>query len=145
MKAYVKDDYSFARIVARLRKKSVPELSRNEAIAGDDAWMCTTCRACVEECPLGINNLDIIREIRTSKIEEGTKVPALVGETLESLFKYGNPYQGAKNKRADWTQGLEIKDLSKKGTEADVLYFVGCGPSYDGAPAGDRPQCCCCF
>jgi Fe-S oxidoreductase len=130
MKAYTKAKYSFSRLIKELLKKPIPEISKEQAIQGDETWMCTTCRACVEECPLTINNLDIIREIRAFKIEEGTQVPAMVGETLESVFKYGNPYQGLKNKRTEWVQDLEVKDISK-GEDAGLLYFVGCGPSYD--------------
>ena len=130
LKDFVKTKYSFSRLIKEFLKKPVPEMTREEVIKGEEPWMCTTCRACVEECPLSINNLDIIREIRALKIEEGTQVPTMVGETLESVFKYGNPYQGLKNKRKEWSEGIQVKDFSR-GERAKLLYFVGCGPSYD--------------
>lgn len=130
MKAHIRADYSPGRIVGRLLKRPVAPMPLEKAIAGEEAWMCTTCRACAEECPLTISTVDIIREIRVQKIAEGTHVPVMVGEALESVFKYGNPYQGPKNKRSDWAKGLTVADLSKGGG-AEVLYFVGCGPSYD--------------
>lgn len=130
MKAYIKAKYSMPRLIEKLLKRPIPDIPREEAMQGEESWMCTTCRACVEECPISINSLDIIREIRTFKIEEGTQVPAMVGGTLESIFKYSNPYQGLKNKRSEWAKDLELKNLSK-GDTAEMLYFVGCGPSYD--------------
>ncbi|HPD61612.1 MAG TPA: heterodisulfide reductase-related iron-sulfur binding cluster, partial [Thermodesulfobacteriota bacterium] len=130
MKAYAKKKYSISRLISEWLKKPTPEVPKTEVLQGEEAWMCTTCRACVEECPISINNLDIIREIRRAKVEEGTQVPTMVGNTLEAIFKYGNPYQGAKNKRQEWAKELEIKDLSK-GQEAAVLYYVGCAFSYD--------------
>jgi len=130
IKSYIKSKYSISRLIQELINKPAKEVSRAEVIKGEEAWMCTTCRACVEECPLTINNLDLIREIRTFKVEEGTEVPALVGETLEVIFKYSNPYQGAKAKRGEWAKELGVKDLSLGG-EAELVYFVGCGPAYD--------------
>jgi len=130
IKEYLRTKYSMVNFAKAFLKKPVPEMQREEVIQGEEAWMCTTCMACVEECPITIDNLDIIREMRTLKVEEGTQVPAMVGDTLESVFKYGNPYQGPKNKRKEWAQDLELKDLSK-GEKAELLYFVGCGPSYD--------------
>ncbi|MBN2467515.1 MAG: 4Fe-4S dicluster domain-containing protein [Deltaproteobacteria bacterium] len=130
IKDYVKEKYSISRMVQVMLKKEVPEMSREGVFKGEEAWMCTTCRACVEECPLSIDNLDIIRGMRGLKVEEGTEVPAMVGDTLESIFKYGNPYQGQKNKRAEWAKELGLKDIAK-GETAELLYFVGCGASYD--------------
>ncbi len=131
LKDHLRKKYSMANLIRTFLNKPIPEVQREELTRGEEAWMCTTCRACVEECPITIDNLGIIREMRALKIEEGTRVPALVRDTLESLHKYGNPYQGLKKKRAEWAQGLEVKDLSK-GDAAELLYFVGCGPSYDG-------------
>jgi Fe-S oxidoreductase/nitrate reductase gamma subunit len=130
IKTYVKAKYSISRLVNEWLKKPIAEISKTEVIQGEEAWMCTTCRACVEECPLSINNLDIIREVRRSKVEEGTQVPAMVGTTLEAIFKYGNPHKEAKNKRTEWAKDLGIKDLSK-GEEAALLYYVGCASAYD--------------
>ncbi|MDY6861848.1 MAG: heterodisulfide reductase-related iron-sulfur binding cluster, partial [Thermodesulfobacteriota bacterium] len=130
MRDYFRNQFSFISIIKKLLKKTVPEIPIKKAIQGEEPWMCTTCRACIEECPLIINNPDIIRQIRMLKIEEGTQVPVMIGETLESIFKHGNPFQGQKSKRTEWAQGLEVKSLSDKET-SEFLYFVGCAPSYD--------------
>lgn len=130
LKAHVHEKYGFASLIGGLLKKHTDGPATEQAIAGDDAWMCTTCRACVEECPLTIDNLDIIRQVRTLKIEEGTQVPTMVAKTLESLFTHDNPYQLPAGKRGDWAEGLDVVDLSDGG-QADMLYFVGCAASYD--------------
>ncbi len=130
MKAHVHAKYGLAGLIGKLLRRPAGEVSTEQAIAGDDAWMCTTCRACAEECPLTIDNPDIIRQIRTLKIEEGTQVPTLVGKTLESVFTHNNPYQLPAAKRADWAEGLDVVDLSAGG-KADAIYFVGCASSYD--------------
>ena len=130
LKAHVHAKYGFAALIASLLKKRTDGPAAQQAIAGEDAWMCTTCRACVEECPLTIDNLDIIRQVRTLKVEEGTQVPTMVAKTLESLFTHDNPYQLPAGKRGDWAEGLDVVDLSDGG-QADMLYFVGCAASYD--------------
>jgi len=93
-------------------------------------WYCTTCRACMEECPVYVNGIDIIRGIRTGVIEEGTQVPPGVIRALEAIYKYGNPWERAPAKRGEWTEGLRVKDLSQ-GEEAPLLLYVGCTASYD--------------
>jgi Fe-S oxidoreductase/nitrate reductase gamma subunit len=130
MKAYVKAKYSFSRVINKWLNKEVPVVPQTEVLQGQEAWMCTTCLACMEECPLSINNPDIIREVRRAKVEEGTQVPAILGTTFETISKYGNPYSSPKNSRAEWSNGLGIKDLSK-GEAAELLYYVGCASAYD--------------
>jgi len=130
IKEHLRSKYSMGNFAKALLKKPLPDMQRETVIQGEEAWMCTTCRACVEECPITIDSLGIIREMRALKVEEGTQVPTMVGDTLESVFKYGNPYQGPKNKRIAWAQDLEVKDFSK-GEAAEMLYFVGCASSYD--------------
>jgi Fe-S oxidoreductase len=106
MKTYAKAKYSISRLVNEWLKKPVVEIPKTEVLQGEEAWMCTTCRACAEECPLSINNLDIIREVRRAKVEEGTQVPAMVGTTLEAIF-IRKSLSGAKNKRIEWQRTWE--------------------------------------
>jgi len=63
-------------------------------------------------------------------LTEGGRVKPTVRDALESTFKFGNPWGRGKAKRADWAQGLNVKNLSE-GANAEILYFVGCTPSYD--------------
>ncbi len=103
---------------------------RKVAFPVEKVWYCTTCRACMEECPVYVNGIELVRGVRRGAIEEGTEVPLGVMRALEAIYKYHNPWERAPGKRAEWAEGLGIRELSPGG-EADVLLFVGCTASYD--------------
>jgi Fe-S oxidoreductase len=100
----------------------------------DEIWSCTTCGACEEECPLGIEYIDKIVDLRRGMVDEGM-VPQSLQKPLKALEKRGNPYGKMEKKRADWTKDKEfkarwqVKDLGKD--KADTLYFVDSITSYD--------------
>jgi len=94
-------------------------------------WYCTTCRACLEVCPVYGAAFEAVSKNRVATVEEGTQVPALLSQTLEKLFKYQNPWESSKRKRGAWADGLGVVDLTKKGARADLCYFVGCTTSFD--------------
>ncbi|MBU1194272.1 MAG: (Fe-S)-binding protein [Proteobacteria bacterium] len=101
----------------------------------DEIWSCTTCGACEEECPLGIEYIDKIVDLRRGMVDEGL-VPQTLQKPLKALEKRGNPYGKMEKKRAEWAESKEfqeicqVKDLSEDG-EADTLYFVDSITSYD--------------
>jgi Fe-S oxidoreductase len=100
----------------------------------DEIWSCTTCGACEEECPLGIEYIDKIVDMRRGMVDEGM-VPQSLQKPLKALEKRGNPYGKMEKKRADWANEKEfkahhtIKDLGKD--TADTLFFVDSITSYD--------------
>lgn len=99
----------------------------------DEIWSCTTCGACEEECPLMIEYIDKIVDLRRSMVDEGM-VPQSLQKPLRALEKRGNPYGKLEKKRAAWTKDLpeesKIKILKNKET-ADTLFFVDSITSYD--------------
>ncbi len=99
----------------------------------DEIWSCTTCGACEEECPLFIEYIDKIVDVRRGLVDDGI-VPQSLQKPLNALEKRGNPYGKMEKKRADWTKDLPedvtVKILKKKET-ADTLYFVDSITSYD--------------
>ena len=99
----------------------------------DEIWSCTTCGACEQECPVFIEYIDKIVDVRRGLVDDGM-VPQSLQKPLGALEKRGNPYGKMEKKRADWTKGLpedlNIKILGKKET-ADTLYFVDSITSYD--------------
>ncbi|HVO76361.1 MAG TPA: (Fe-S)-binding protein, partial [Candidatus Bathyarchaeia archaeon] len=105
-------------------------LSKAGAIAGDPVWFCTTCSHCYRECPNAISPMEVIREVRTARVEGGQDVPVNVQEMLESVYKFKNPWQGAKGKRMDWAAGLDVPALVEGGPEKRCFY-VGCTFAYD--------------
>ncbi|MEE8432641.1 MAG: (Fe-S)-binding protein [Candidatus Desulfatibia sp.] len=99
----------------------------------DEIWSCTTCGACEEECPVLIEYIDKIVDVRRGMVDDGN-VPQSLQKPLGALEKRGNPYGKTAKKRADWIKDLpedcNIKILKKKET-ADILYFVDSITSYD--------------
>jgi len=104
--------------------------AKAEAVPGEQVWLCTTCGHCQTECPSAISPLEIIRELRTARIESGEAVPENLQAMLESVYKFKNPWQGAKGKRLDWAAGLEVPVLGE-GTAAATCFYVGCTFAYD--------------
>lgn len=101
----------------------------------DEIWSCTTCGACEEECPLLVEYVDKIVDLRRGMIDEGN-VPQSLQKPLKALESRGNPYGKVEKKRADWMKGQEflqscnVKVLDGQ-TNADTLYFVDSLTSYD--------------
>ena len=104
---------------------------KEESKVDENFWYCTTCRACLEICPVYGAAFEVVTKKRVLAVEEGTMVPKLLNQTLEKLFKYNNPWESSKRKRGAWADGLELIDLTKRGAEADLCYFVGCTTSFD--------------
>jgi Fe-S oxidoreductase/nitrate reductase gamma subunit len=112
-------------------------LNRGEEINVDEKlWYCTTCRACLEVCPVYGAAFEAVMKKRVLAVEEGTKIPKLMNQTLEKVFKYDNPWESSKKKRGAWAEGLDLVDLSKKGAKAELCYFVGCTTSFDDTAQG---------
>ncbi len=101
----------------------------------DEIWSCTTCGACEQECPIGIEYIDKIVDLRRGMVEEGN-VPQSLQKPLRALEKRGNPWGKMEKKRAAWVKDkefaaeCEVKVL-EKGEQASTLYFVDSITSYD--------------
>ncbi|TKJ30803.1 MAG: Fe-S oxidoreductase [Chloroflexi bacterium B3_Chlor] len=93
----------------------------------EELWDCTTCGTCVLRCPKEVEPVDVIVALRTELVDGGI-IPPTIRDALTSVFRYGNPSLMQPEERADWAEGLGVKSISDG---ADVLYFVGCIPSYD--------------
>ncbi|MDG9721139.1 (Fe-S)-binding protein, partial [Streptomyces sp. DH24] len=103
----------------------------NGVIDPDVLWSCTTCGACVEQCPVDIEHVDHIVDMRRYQVMIESAFPSEAGTMLKNLEKKGNPWGLAKKQRLEWTKevgfdvpvvGKDIEDLS----EVDYLYWVGC-------------------
>jgi Fe-S oxidoreductase/nitrate reductase gamma subunit len=121
-------------------EKQAPDLY--ELIEDTEVWSCTTCAACVEECPVYINQLDKILEMRRYLTNEGRLVGS-AAKALESMGMRGNPWQLKQQDRASWVEdaGVEVPMMAllqdpdeRNGSEptpVDYLFYVGCAGSYD--------------
>lgn len=92
-------------------------------------WSCTTCRACVEVCPVGINHVDHIVGNRRNMVLMQGEVPSEAQGTLRALENRANPY-GPPQDRMKWADGLDLPVL-KPGDSVDYLYWVGCVSAFD--------------
>ena len=98
----------------------------------DEIWSCTTCGACEEECPVFIEYIDKMVDLRRYMVESGM-IPKDFQDALMRFEKTGNPFGKPPSKRADWVKELDdvpVKIL-KEGDEVDVLYFVDSYASFD--------------
>lgn len=99
-------------------------------ISKDVLWSCTTCMACVEVCPVGIEHLTSIVNLRRTLVEKGN-METMLQDTLSNIGEYGNSFGQSEKKRADWTKGLNFKIKDVRKEEAEYLWFVGDYASYD--------------
>jgi Fe-S oxidoreductase/nitrate reductase gamma subunit len=104
-------------------KKFVGEIIEEEML-----WACTTCRACEEACPLFIEYVDRIVDMRRYLVlEEGKMAPELAN-AFKNMENQGNPWGKASDSRDEWSNGLQVPEI-KENTE--VLYWIGCSGSFD--------------
>lgn len=120
-----------------LEKRLIPEASALVAqgdginqVRSETLWSCRTCAACVEICPVGIEHVPIVVEMRRALVEDGD-MDSTVQTALQQIQNKGNSFGENKRKRAAWTKKLDftIKDARKE--VVDVLWFVGDFASFD--------------
>jgi Fe-S oxidoreductase len=112
-----------------------PLISPGGIYSEDEIWSCTTCGACEEECPLLIQYIDKIVDLRRGMVDDGN-VPQSLQKPLKALESRGNPYGKMEKKRAEWTKAKEFSETCAVKTadgksNADTLYFVDSITSYD--------------
>lgn len=93
-------------------------------------WSCRTCLACVEICPVAVEHVPIIVQMRRNLVEAGEMEP-LLEKTLQTIHKTGNSFGESKRKRAAWTKELQFEIKDARTEPVDVLWFVGDYASFD--------------
>jgi Fe-S oxidoreductase len=98
----------------------------------DVLWSCTTCGACVEQCPVDIEHVDHIVDMRRYQVLVESNFPSEAGVMLRNLESRGNPWGSPPNTRADWTKGLDFT-VPRVGDTDDFeyLFWVGCAGAFD--------------
>ncbi|MBM4420744.1 MAG: (Fe-S)-binding protein [Chloroflexi bacterium] len=96
----------------------------------EELWSCTTCAACVEACPVTIEHVDKIVDMRRYLTMMESSAPPEAQKALTNIERAGNPWGSPPDTRADWAEGLEIPTFAEK-PDAEYLYFVGCAGSFD--------------
>jgi Fe-S oxidoreductase len=103
-------------------------------ISEEELWACTTCRACVNECPVGIEHLDHIMDLRRDLVLMESRFPPEVQPVFESMEQRGSPWNFSPTDRANWAAGLDIPtmaELAARGESPEILFWVGCMGSFD--------------
>ncbi|MEA2579577.1 MAG: hypothetical protein QOE83_469 [Actinomycetota bacterium] len=100
-----------------------------DVIDDDVVWSCTTCGACVQECPVDIEHIDTIVDLRRSLVMGESRFPAEAGPLMRNLENASNPWGIPQAQRTDWAEGLDVPIVS--GDAPEYLYWVGCAGSFD--------------
>lgn len=146
-------DHAYAKAPYLLDPDTAPAEARAEAdrpliggaaeagiIDPDVLWSCTTCGACVEQCPVDIEHVDHIVDMRRYQVLIESKFPTEAGVMLRNLENKGNPWGAAQSSRRDWTKGLgfdvpviglDNKDAGSSATEFEYLFWVGCAGAFE--------------
>lgn len=108
-----------------LDKKFVGDYQNIEAL-----WQCTTCGACMQECPVNIEHVPAIVDMRRSLVMMDADFPAELQTTFGNMENNGSPWAFSQAERADWAEGTGIKTAAEN-PEFDILFWVGCAGSFD--------------
>jgi Fe-S oxidoreductase len=99
-------------------------------------WNCTSCGACVQQCPVDIEHVDHIMDMRRYQVLVESNFPAELNQLFKGLENKGNPWNMSPNARMDWAKGLDF-EVKQVGTdvedldEVDWLFWVGCAGAYE--------------
>jgi Fe-S oxidoreductase/nitrate reductase gamma subunit len=99
-------------------------------ISESSIWDCLNCGACMEECPVTVEHVPTIMDMRRHLVLEESKAPESAMNALLSLEQRGHPWRGTQYSRTDWAEGLEVPTLAEK-PDAEVLFWVGCTPALE--------------
>lgn len=106
----------------------------NGAMTTEWVWNCVTCGACEEVCPVMVEHIDSIMDMRRNLVMTEARMPVSAEQTLKSLETRGHPWRGTQATRLDWTKGLNVKvvaDHADKDGAFEVLFWVGCTAALD--------------
>jgi Fe-S oxidoreductase len=102
----------------------------DETVSAETLWSCTTCSACVAVCPLGVNPLGLITDMRRHLIAE-SRLRGTAAVALQKTDRSGNPWGLPAQDRMAWAAGLDVPTV-ESCPDFEVLYWVGCAAAYDG-------------
>jgi Fe-S oxidoreductase len=101
------------------------------AVPEESVWDCVTCGACVQACPVSIEHVDHIVDLRRHLVMVESSFPAEAEPMLRDVERVSNPWGKAQSERADWAASLGIKILEPGDPAPEYLYWVGCASSFD--------------
>jgi len=100
-------------------------------VSEQELWDCTTCRACMEECPVMIEHVPAIVEMRRYLVLTESRFPPELRQAFKNLENSYNPWGFSPDSRADWAKDIDVKTMAQVNGNAEWLYWVGCAGSFD--------------
>ena len=100
-------------------------------ISDEELWACTTCGACMHECPVMNEHVPSIIEMRRFLVLTESRFPSELTATFKNLETNYTPWAFSQESRADWAKGLDVKTMAEAGGEVEYLFWVGCAGSFD--------------
>jgi len=119
---------------AQAHRPLVGTLEEGGVIDPDVLWSCTMCGACVEQCPVDIEHIDHIVDMRRYQVLIESSFPSEAGVMLRNLESKGNPWGMGANTREEWMKGLDFEVPVVQGTigeDVEYLFWVGCAGAID--------------
>jgi len=104
----------------------------NPLYASNELDSCTTCGACMEECPANIEHVQLIMDLKRYKALTLGDLPPAAADATNKIKKNGNPWGISQDDRFKWAEGMDVPVI-EAGKKVDYLYYVGCAGSYDGS------------
>jgi Fe-S oxidoreductase len=118
------------KVLAGTDPAETPPLVPN-AVTDEVVWDCVTCGACVRECPVAIEHIDHIIDLRRNLVMAEARFPVEADPMMRDIERSSNPWGKAQAERAAWTEGLDVRVLQPGEPAPEVLYWVGCAASFD--------------
>jgi Fe-S oxidoreductase len=112
----------------------VGTLEQGGVIDPDVLWSCTTCGACVEQCPVDIEHVDHIVDMRRHQVLIESEFPSELGVLFKNLENKGNPWGQNAKERLDWTKKLDFEVQVFDGElapEVEYLFWIGCAGAFE--------------
>ncbi len=109
---------------------SGPDRSLEESLPSELPWYCTTCGACAMTCPLYINPVSEVIDLRRYQTLTTGQIPKSVADTLRNIERQGNPWGMPPEDRLAWAEGLDVRVLAP-GESVDALLYLGCALAFD--------------
>jgi Fe-S oxidoreductase len=101
------------------------------AVPEESVWDCVTCGACVQACPVSIEHVDQIVDLRRHLVMVDSRFPREAEPMLRDVERASNPWGKAQRERAEWAEGLGVRVLEPGDPAPEYLYWVGCAASFD--------------
>ncbi len=100
-------------------------------IQEQELWDCTTCRACMQECPVAIEHIPVIMEMRRYLVLSESRFPKELTQAYKGLETAFNPWGISPDARMDWAKDLDVRTMAEVNGDVDLLFWVGCAGAFD--------------